>query len=114
MSSAEARDASKDSSAGSRSDIALFPPTPADVALGDGRAETTLARPLVPLAVAFAVGIALASAVAIDSRGWTGGALLTLGGGILALWLRAPALRWPLLATAFVCLGAQTATVAMR
>ncbi len=114
MSPAAAHDDAPDSTAGSTCDIAVFPSTAAELALNEGQPDTRPGRPLVPLAVAFAVGIALAPAVATGSQAWAGAALLALGGGILAPRLRRPALRWPLLAVAFVCLGAQTATDAVQ
>jgi competence protein ComEC len=70
--------------------------------------------PLVPLAVAFVVGVALAPRVPFGSWVWTGAALVALALGAVGPRIRVVWLRWPGLAAGFLCLGFQTGIAAER
>ena len=95
-------------------DLAVFPPTaPAQPVVPD-RATFLGARPLVPLAVAFGLGIALAPALPLGSVGWAAAALVGLILGAIGPWVGARHLRWPGLLAGFLCLGAQAMVVALR
>jgi competence protein ComEC len=95
-------------------DIAVFPVVTGDAALFVKPPEPLRVGPLVPLAVAFSLGIALAPAFPIGSGGWAGAALLGLALGVLGPSLGAGFLRWPGLVAGFVCLGAQAVIGAVR
>ena len=98
----------------SEGDLAVFPPmAPAQPADPD-RARSFCARPIVPLAVAFGLGIALAPALPLGSVGWAAAALVGLFLGAIGPWAGARHLRWPGLVAGFLCLGAQAMVVALR
>ena len=103
-----------DSTPTSEGDLAVFPPmAPAQPADPD-RARSFCARPIVPLAVAFGLGIALAPALPLGSVGWAAAALVGLFLGAIGPWAGARHLRWPGLVAGFLCLGAQAMVVALR
>jgi competence protein ComEC len=92
-------------------DQTLFPPGPPRAA---DRSRVALARPLVPLALAFGLGIALASVLPLGSAWWAAGAFLLLCLGGVAPFFGASRLGWPLLLAGFLCLGIHGAIVAAR
>ena len=103
-----------DSTPAGEGDLAVFPPTaPAQPADPD-RARSLGARPLVPLAVAFGLGTALAPALPLGSVGWAAAALVGLLLGAIGPWIGARHLRWPGLLAGFLCLGAQAMIVDLR
>jgi competence protein ComEC len=96
------------------SDLADSPPATSRAVRVAERSRLALARPLVPLAMAFCLGIALGPILPFGSAWWAGGAflLLLLGGGASFLgWSR---LTWPLLLAGFLCLGVHGMVVADR
>ena len=110
MSSAEPWGEPSDSTPASQGDIAVFPPD-APEAVPPPAAR---AGPLVPLAVAFGMGIAAAPALPLGPAGWATAALVGLALGAMGSWVRLRSLPWPALAAAFFCLGAHAAVVAER
>lgn len=70
-------------------------------------------RPLVPLAVAFMLGIGLQHWLELGTVGWTAalGIALALGSGVW--WLGARRAMWPVLMVGFVCLGGQAMAAAL-
>ncbi|MEI8190479.1 MAG: hypothetical protein WCI75_12255, partial [candidate division NC10 bacterium] len=65
-------------------DLADFPAATPETAQGADWSRLALVRPLVPLAVAFSLGIALAPALPFGSAWWAGGAVVLLLLGALA------------------------------
>ena len=70
-------------------------------------------RPLVPLAVAFMLGIGLQHWLELGTIGWTAalGIALVLGSGVW--WAGARRAMWPVLMLGFVCLGGQAMAAAL-
>ncbi len=70
-------------------------------------------RPLVPLALAFPLGIGLEQWLELRPVGWTValGLALVLGGAVW--WAGARRAVWPVLMLGFVCLGGQAMAVAL-
>ncbi len=95
-------------------DLAVFPPPPAVSAPDPDRPERFRVGPLVPLAAAFGLGIALAPSAPFGSWVWAAAALLALALGAVGPRIRAGSLRWPGLVAGFLCLGVQAAVVAER
>jgi len=83
----------------------LIPPPP--TAPGTAVAAVWLARPLLPLAAAFAGGIALQGRLGLRPGVWTAAAALALLLGLAGWWLGRRALALPGLFLAFAALGAQ-------
>jgi competence protein ComEC len=69
---------------------------------------------LVPLAVAFGLGIAAAPALSLGPAGWAASALLGFAAAVAGPWIRLRSLCWPALAAGFFCLGAHAIVVAER
>jgi len=95
-------------------DLADFPAATPETAQGGDWSRLALVRPLVPLAVAFSLGIALAPALPFGSAWWAGGAIVLLLLGALAPSVGGSRLAWPLLLAGFCCLGVHGMVVAAR
>jgi competence protein ComEC len=80
---------------------------PAPAAAGLGWVAAWLARPLVPLAGAFAAGIVLQLQLRLPAGPWTGAAGLALALGLAGWWLGWRRLALPSLVVAFAALGGQ-------
>lgn len=93
-------------------DLTLFPP-----AAGEGSRSTgpfRLVRPLLPLAIAFGLGIAVAPALPLGSMWWAVATLLLLVLGGAASFLGASRLGWLLVLGGFLCLGGHGMAAAYR
>jgi competence protein ComEC len=95
-------------------DLADSPAATPETARGADRFPLALLRPLVPLAVAFSLGIALAPALPFGSAWWAAGAIVLLLLGGLVAFVRGGRLAWPLLLAGFCCLGIHGTVVAER
>ena len=93
-------------------DLTLFPPaTPERSRAADW---SRLARPLVPLTIAFSAGIVLARVLPFGSVWWAAGAFLLCLLGGAATFRGASRLGWPLLLGGFLCLGIHGTVAADR
>lgn len=95
----------------SQGDIGVFP---TDWPGASRAGAQSPAAPLVPLAVVFCLGIAIAPALPFATSVWVGAALLGLALGAAGPWLGLGRLRWPALVLGFFCLGAHAIVVAER
>jgi competence protein ComEC len=114
MSSAEPRDESANCTPASEGDIAVFPADAADLVPEAVPPPSIRIGPLVPLAVAFGLGIAAAPALPLGPAGWAAAALLGLAVAAVGPWVRLGRLRRPALVAGFFCLGAHAVVVAER
>jgi competence protein ComEC len=78
-----------------------------------GSPRPAASRPLVPLAAAFVLGIALEHWLELRPVGWTAalGLALVLGGGVW--WTGVRRAVWPALILGFICLGGQAMSAAL-
>src|SRR5512137_2504050 len=84
--------------------IAVFPADAAETGPGTVPLPPVRIGPLVPLAVAFGLGIAAAPALSLGAAGWAAAALFGLTLGAAGPWVRLRRLRWPALVVGFLCL----------
>lgn len=75
--------------------------------------ECARLRPLVPLAVAFILGIGLQHWLELGTLGWTAALGITLVLGSAVWWAGVRHALWPVLMLGFVCLGGQAMAVAL-
>ncbi len=114
MSSPLSRDEPANCTPASETGIAVFPDDPGDVAPQAATLSSSRVGPLIPLAVAFVLGITAAPVLSLGAGGWAAAALAGLAFGVAGPWVRLRSLRWPALAAAFFCLGVHAAVVAER
>ncbi len=112
MSSPPSRGEPANCTPASQGGLAVFPADAAASAPGTAPPRAIGIGPLVPLAVAFGLGIAAAPGFPVGPGGWAAAGLLGLGLAAAGSWVRLRRVRWPALMAGFFCLGAHAAVIA--